>query len=248
MSRLANRIIATLRCGASRYCAQIRCGTLITEDAGRMMPARFYGPPVEMRPLAVLTTTLIAVGLLPTLATAFDPERTFHRGAVLLSVEGGGGAENSFEPLNSHIEFWNAGIRLSLIPFGTTGANVLHNALYGALEVGLEPLFQQYTRPSDAQWAGIALVARYHFLGLGRFVPWIEVLGAAGGTGLKVPEIRSSFAFLLDGGVGVSVFLTDRTALYAGYRLQHISNGNMSNPNFGFESHTGVIGVTFFLK
>jgi hypothetical protein len=198
--------------------------------------------------LAVLLLTLTAVGLGPTVAAAFDAEQTFHRGAVLLSVEGGGGAENNFEPIFSDIEFWNVGARLSVIPFGTTGSGVLHNVLYGALEVGLEPLLQQYTHPSDAQWAGLALVGRYHFLGLGRFVPWVEVLGAAGGTGLKVPEIRSSFAFLVDGGVGASVFLTDRAALYIGYRLQHISNGNTSAPNQGFESHTGVVGMTFFVK
>jgi len=59
----------------------------------------------------------------------------------------------------------------------------------------------------------VALVAGYHFLGLGRFVPWVEVLGAAGRTGLKVPEI----------GVGASYFVTDRLSLYIGYRLQQIS-------------------------
>jgi hypothetical protein len=195
-----------------------------------------------------LVVILVAVGLVPAIAAAFDPEETFHKGAVLLSVEGGGGVENNFEPLDSRIEFWNVGARLSVIPFGTTGSGRLHDALYGALEVGLELLLQQYTYPSDAEWAGLALVGRYHFLSLGRFVPWVEVLGAAGGTGLKVAEIRSSFAFLLDGGVGASYFLTDRSALYVGYRLQHISNGNTSTPNFGFESHTGVVGMTFFLK
>jgi len=35
---------------------------------------------------------------------------------------------------------------------------------------------------------------------------------------------------------------------YVGYRLQHISNGKTSTPNFGFESHTGVVGMTFFLR
>lgn len=212
------------------------------------MTQKFEGLGVAMGCLGALVTMLIALALLPTVAIAFDPEQTFHRRAVLLSVERGGGAENNFEPLDSHVELWNAGVRLSLIPFGTTGSNMLHNALYGALEVGLEPRLQQYTRPSDATWAGMALVGRYHFLGLGRFVPWVEIEGAAGGTSLRVPEIRSSFAFLLDGGVGASVFFTDRAALYAGYRLQHISNGNTSTPNFGFESHTGVIGATFFLQ
>ncbi len=201
------------------------------------------------RRFGVLSVVVFALwAAAPTGVAAFDPEETYHKGALLLSVEGGGGAENSWEPQNSHIEFWNAGLRFSLIPFGTTGASVLHGVLYGALEVGLEPLMQQYTRPSDAQWAGLALVGRYHLLGLGRFVPWIEALGAAGGTGLKVPEIRSSFAFLLDSGVGASYFVTDRMSLYVGYRLQHISNGNTAYPNLGFESHAGVIGATFFLK
>src|SRR5215813_4826385 len=202
----------------------------------------------QRRRWMLVVPMLVAVGFVPAITVAFDAEQTFHKGAVLLSVEGGGGAENGWEPLDSHIEFWNVGARLSVIPFGTTGSGRLHNALYGALEVGLEPLLQQYTHPSDAEWAGLALVGRYHFLGLGRFVPWVEVLGAAGGTGLKAPEIRSSLAFLLDGGVGASYFLTDRSALYVGYRLQHISNGNTSIPNFGFESHTGVVGMTFFVK
>lgn len=30
--------------------------------------------------------------------------------------------------------------------------------------------------------------------------------------------------------------------------LQHVSDGNTSTPNFGFESHTGVAGMTFFLE
>ena len=56
-----------------------------------------------MARLSALVADLIAVGLLPTSAIAFDPEQTFHKGAVLLSVEGGGGAENNFEPLSSHM-------------------------------------------------------------------------------------------------------------------------------------------------
>src|SRR5262245_12701519 len=117
-----------------------------------------------------LIVMLVAVELVPAAAVAFDPEQTFHEGAVPLSVEGGGGAESGWERVDSHMEFWNIGTRLSVIPFGTTGSGRLDHALFGALEVGLEPLLQQYTHPSDAQWAGLALVGRYHFLGLGRFV------------------------------------------------------------------------------
>jgi opacity protein-like surface antigen len=87
---------------------------------------------------------------------------------------------------------------------------------------------------------------RYHFLTLGRFVPYVEIAGSAGGTDLEVPEIKSAFAFLLFGGVGASVFVSDKTALYLGYRFQHVSNGNTSKPNRGFESNVVVGGVSFY--
>jgi hypothetical protein len=39
-----------------------------------------------------------------------------------------------------------------------------------------------------------------------------------------------------------------RTALYAGYRWEHISNGNISDPNRGLDNNSGVFGVSFFLE
>jgi len=112
--------------------------------------------------------------------------------------------------------------------------------------VGFEPLYQKYTEPKPAFWAGLASVLRYHFLGLGRVVPYLELGAAAGGTDLDIREIDSSFAFLLFGGLGASMFISDKTALYAGYRYQHVSNGNTSQPNRGFEAHVGVAGISFF--
>src|SRR5262249_13718358 len=46
--------------------------------------------------------------------------------------------------------------------------------------------------------AGLGLAARYHFLALGRFAPYVEVGAAAGGTNLRVVEIDSSVAFRLE--------------------------------------------------
>jgi hypothetical protein len=140
-------------------------------------------------------------------------------------------------------EFWDAGVRFGLLPLDPLARGTL---LYGALELGLEPLYQRYLEPERRFWAGLAAVARYHFLGLGRVVPYVEVAGSAGGTDLELPEIRSTFAFLLWGGVGASVFVTENTAVYAGYRWQHVSNGNTSKPNRGFESNVAVAGLSLF--
>jgi opacity protein-like surface antigen len=120
--------------------------------------------------------------------------------------------------------------------------------VHGSLEVGLEPLYQRYFDPVDAFFAGLGVAIRYNFLSLGRFVPYVEVAGFAGGTDLKVFEIRSTFTFLLLGGAGASIFVTDHTAVYGGYRCQHVSNGNTERTNRGLESHTGVVGVSFYFE
>ena len=179
-------------------------------------------------------------------ASAFDGAQTFAKGAKILSVEGGGGETDSFADhrVSTDLTFWNVGVRLSYVPFGAAGPG----PLFGALEIGLEPFYQRYTGRVEAFYAGLAAVGRYHFLSLGRFVPYLEAAGAAGGTDLNILEIDSDFSFLIFAGGGASVFVTDRMALYAGYRLQHVSNGNTDVRNRGFESHTGVIGISTFFK
>ena len=192
---------------------------------------------------AMLALALVLLAVAP--VAAFDPEQTFKKGTFVLSGEGSYGWQVDIEDNRdfSEIEFWDAGVRFGLLPFETFGKGT---PFYGSFEIGLEPLYQRYVEPQRRFWAGLSAVMRYHFLGLGRFVPYVELAGSAGGTDLELPEIRSDFAFLIFGGVGASVFFTDHAAAYAGYRWQHVSNGNTSKPNRGFESNVAVLGLSLF--
>jgi len=212
----------------------------VADDRCRKSDARSWCRAAMAATLFALTT----IGTSPGRALCYDPNDTFRKGTFVLSTEAGGGKQHDVAPHpdETGLEFLNGGVRLSLLPFGPT----LSGPLYGALEVGLEPFAQGYVDPVRAYFAGLAAVGRYHFLSLGRFVPYFEVAGAAGGTTLRVREIKSAFTFLLFGGVGASYFVTDHTALYVGYRIQHVSNGDTSKPNRGFESYTGVAGVSFY--
>jgi opacity protein-like surface antigen len=196
------------------------------------------------RVLAALTAALL-LGLAPA-ASAFDAQQTFKRGSFVLSPEAGYGEQFDLEGKSGFtgLEFYNLGVRFGWLPFSPVGPGPLH----GSLEVGLEPFYQRYFEPVDAFFAGVGATARYHFLALGRLVPYAELGAFAGGTDLKIKEIRSDFTFLLWGGAGASFFVTDRTAVYGGYRYQHVSNGNTDRPNRGFESHTGVLGVSLFFE
>ena len=188
----------------------------------------------------------LAVLIAAPAALAFDPQQTFRQGSFVVSPEAGYGRQFNLEDKRvfSDVEFVNVGVRFGWLPFSAVGPGPLH----GALEVGLEPLYQRYLGPRDAFFAGLGLTGRYHFLSLGRFVPYAEAAAFAGGTDLKIREIRSDFTFLLWVGAGASFFVTDRTALYGGYRYEHLSNGNTERPNRGFEAHTGVAGVSFFFE
>ena len=199
-----------------------------------------------MKTHSFTVSVLVALAVLAAVpAAAFEAEQTFRRGTFVVSGEGAYGWQLDLEDNRdfSALEFWDAGLRFSLLPFDTFGKGTF---VYGALEVGLGPLYQRYVEPQRRFWAGLSAVARYHFLSVGRFVPYVELAGSAGGTDLELPEIRSAFAFLIFGGAGASVFLTDHAAAYAGYRWQHVSNGNTSRPNRGFESHVAVLGLSLF--
>jgi lipid A 3-O-deacylase len=179
-------------------------------------------------------------------APAYDPEATFARGTTIFGLQIGGGASNNVEGHRtvSDISFITETPRLSYLFFSPFGSGLLRSAF----EPGLEGWFQQYLSPHSATAQGLKLTGRYHFIGLGRFVPYLEATAGAGGTSLRVPEIDSTFTFVLEAGAGLSYFVTDSLALNAGYRFQHISNGHTSNPNRGFNSDSGVVGVSYHFK
>lgn len=200
---------------------------------------------VRLGMMVAVVLTLVVPGFAADGKETFDAKATFRKNALVVSLEGGFGEQQNIEDhrLQTGIEFWNTGVRFSFLPFGVS---LDGNPLTGALEVGLEPFYQHYTRPREAYFIGLGAGFRYHFLALGRVVPYAELFLSAGTTDLRSREIDSEFAFLLQGGPGLSIFLTDHTALYGGYRFQHVSNGNTSSPNRGFEAHTGVFGVSVF--
>jgi hypothetical protein len=193
--------------------------------------------------LAILALTLLAA---PPAARAYDPNATFMQGSIVLSPEASYGHQMDLEHKTpyTNLDFANIGVRFGWLPFAPFGPGALH----GSLEIGLEPLYQQYINPKQNYFAGLGMTYRYHFLSFGRVVPYFELAAFAGGTNLKIPEIRSDFTFMLWGGPGIQYFIDDRTAIYIGSRYEHVSNGHTSTPNRGFESIVGVVGAAFFFE
>lgn len=198
-----------------------------------------------MRRVAVVAVVVAICGG-PSIAAAFDTEAEFAKGTKIFGLQIGGGDQNNIEGHRtiSGISFVNFTPRFSYLPFEPFGSGWLRSAF----EPGLEAFFQYYLEPETFTAEGLKIALRYHLIGFGPLVPYLEGTAGAGGTNLQVREIDSRFTFILEGGAGLSYFVAPGVAVNLGYRFQHISNGNTSRPNRGFNSDSGVLGVAWHFR
>jgi lipid A 3-O-deacylase len=192
-----------------------------------------------------IVTLLASCLAMPAVARAYDADETFARGTWIAGVLLGGGKDfqlQAFEP--SGVSFVNLLPRVSILPWAPFGSSWWK----GALELGLEGWLQYHTEPAGPTAFGLKAAARYHFVGLGRLVPYVEVLAGLGGTSLNVKEIDSNFTFVTEAGAGLAYMVADRIAISAGYRFYHLSNGGIDDPNLGINAHEAVAGVSFFWR
>ena len=172
-------------------------------------------------------------------------EQVLHRDALLGSAEGGVGHVDTSRIPSAVVQDWALGANFSTVPFDTLGSRFWR----GSLTVGVGPHFVRFNTLHQNQ-AGVGLWLRYYLTGLtyGRMVPWIDASVTPTGGDLRIRHLSGGFMFVLQGGLGASYFVTDRTAVYAGYRLRHVSNAYTHGRDEGVNSHGLVVGVSYFLR
>ena len=123
---------------------------------------------------------LCCLSVIPDVTTAFEADESFAKGTKVVSLQVGGGVENTIgnEFINSDISFVSVEPRFSYLPFEPFGSGWFRSAL----EPGLEGWFRQSLRPDSAYALGLKLALRYHLVGFGRVVPYLEATAGAAGT------------------------------------------------------------------
>lgn len=121
--------------------------------------------------------------------------------------------------------------------------------LRGSLEALLEPsLMHLDSGAGTSTVVGLSALARWIFVGRGRLRPYVEA-GAAvllGETALRQTDCDVNF--LLQGGPGFLVALSDAAVLTVGYRFQHVSNAALCSFNPGINSSALYLGVSYLLR
>jgi len=118
----------------------------------------------------------------------------------------------------------------------------------GQISLGAEMVYIQFQEPVLTHGVGFTPKIKYTFVAQDRIRPYAEFAGGPFWTDLagKIPEQHSQFNFILTAGLGISYFLTDQTALNAGCRYVHMSNGGTSHPNVGLNSILPFAGFSFY--
>jgi opacity protein-like surface antigen len=102
--------------------------------------------------------------------------------------------------------------------------------------------------PEHGFAGGATLLFRYNFLQIEHIVPFLEAGAGILGTDLDLHGQSDGFNFSVQGGLGFYYFLQPRWAVTAEWRLYHISNAGLRQPNSGINSSLFLLGTSFFLK
>jgi len=118
--------------------------------------------------------------------------------------------------------------------------------LRGSLSGYLEPQFNPVINPETDFEFGIGLGVQYTSRLTDKLSTYISVSAGPHYISVVTRDQANGFIFSTAIGGGLYLFLTKNSAINLGYRLRHISNANLAKPNWGIDTHFGVIGYSVF--
>lgn len=118
----------------------------------------------------------------------------------------------------------------------------------GNLELLAEPTLLYLEGRESATLGGLAVLGRWVFVGGARVRPYVEAGAGVLGGHLQLRRTGCDTAFIFQAGVGTLLFVSEHTAVTAGYRFHHLSNGNLCSGNPGLDSSLFVLGLSHFFR
>jgi lipid A 3-O-deacylase len=182
-------------------------------------------------------------------ASAFGAKSTWAQsieaGSLELTLAAGGGASLPKDDLDLQaVTTFHVLPHLGYFVTGEVG----EGALRGNLEILFEPTLIHLDASPSATVVGGAILPRWLFGAWPRVRPYIEAGAGIVGGQVDLRQTNCDVNFLLEGGVGAMIFMTERAALTIGARFHHMSNADRCSENEGLNSVIGVVGISYFLR
>lgn len=119
-------------------------------------------------------------------------------------------------------------------------------AIPGSLELIAEPTLIHLDASESATIGGVTGMVRWLFTGWPALYPFIEAGGGLVAGQVNLRQTNCDLNYVIQGGVGGLIPVSDRTAITVGYRYQHLSNGDRCSQNLGLNSSVFQIGFSYF--
>jgi hypothetical protein len=167
------------------------------------------------------------------------------RHALELGLVGGGGFAHSIWGGRADRQFLLVGGRIGYVLTDPIGPGFLRNNVELAFEA--LPAFIMLQEQTAYGVSG-TLVFRHLFLAGSRIMPVVSWGAGVLYTSAETPPGTTRINFTPQIGFGVSFLRSDRMVVSAEYRLHHISNANLAQPNPGINSSVLQFGLTWFRR
>jgi opacity protein-like surface antigen len=182
--------------------------------------------------------------VLATSGPAIGAEPDIRRGSLNVGMVAGGSFSHDLP-----VGLTETAVGFDLLPHVGLVLTDQHGSgwLRGNLELLAEPTVIDLSNDhAHSTLVGLAAMTRWLFVGTGAVRPYVEAGAGILGGKTDLQATRCDLNFVLQAGPGVLIFLTDTTALTAGYRFQHISNKDECIDNLGLNSSLFLIGLSYF--
>lgn len=179
----------------------------------------------------------------PTIILAASTEDLFGRGRYELSFNNG----VLFSPFLADKNRPVIDYTLSEVQFGYMLSPVKGRSWWrGNFEVAGEGFGSAIVEGPGSYIAGATVWLRYNFVPrASRWVPFVQAGAGLTGTDIDRGIVGQTFQFNLDIGIGARYLLSERWALAAEYRYQHISNADTGVHNLGINAHGPMLGISY---
>lgn len=146
-------------------------------------------------------------------------------------------AEGRYKPF---LMIWHVGFNLKEFPSGRSDGR--KNTLSWYLEPQINPSFSPRT---DAEFGvGVGLKYMHHITD--RLSAYAMASVGPHWITLQTSDQADGFIFSDTVGMGLSIFVTDKSAINLEFRARHLSNAELAQPNVGIDSLFGVVGYSVF--
>jgi len=116
----------------------------------------------------------------------------------------------------------------------------------GNVDLVVQGEFIKNFQPSDGYSLGGGFLFRYNFLANKKFIPYLELGLGFGSLNFGLDDQIDGFVFSPQGGVGAYYFISDHIAINAAWKLHHMSNSGIEQPNNSVNASVFLLGVNYF--